>query len=621
VIGLRRSSLLISYTDDSKEVVVMVTIWLLTTTDDKALTPEQWQAIGKLDIWGLDRLFEKYGQHSEEPIPGYDDRYDIWRFGIFWAVLDRAQRDGELPDLLEMGSTWTQALAPRFLVELTDLALAPTIDTANTFLHRAMISCIGEGGYSGEGRIFAFPMTIDVRVLFYENAKLKPEHFRNRAQFEGAVLPLGGSSNHPRFAMPFGRDAFHFLCPILWSANGGVLHPFTLRSLIRSPQSRRALQWVSKLIHDGAAITSNPPMTLTDAERMLVAGTAQVASGGWWMWKELEGVGRSYSTALFPPDQLLAAFVGGTNLGLVRKGDTDFKADGYGPAKDVLYQLTLDEYLSEGKHIPIWRGTSLTELPAAQYNRNVGKLPPQSRIWAHWVHNDKTGTTRTFDDALRLGEVQRWPSIPESAWCEFEMVQCFDGFFEKIHKAQANEIPYLIENTLKEADKRIRESLIDRVNVYTRDKGNGELVYQGTHGHAHALSRYKRRSPSKPYHLFVDVMFRQIEVWTNGMDEEDGILDTIVWDSSTESHIQDILLPLLRSKRPSKEVREYKRKNEDIEDTRSRVTDMLTKLRMRSLFPHRVGTPRVRLTYGSDVTICFLDYVTGEIVETTRKPE
>jgi hypothetical protein len=443
-------------------------VWLLTTADDQPIREKhididhlrrQVRAEGRwfpehseITFLGITDLFKQFNEESGTitPIPGYAKDWDIWRYSIFRQCLGEARRWPEHePALIEHGSTWTAALGQDILEDITPLARDR--DVVATFMNRVRLSCQPEPGCPGAGRYFALPFTVDARLMFYRKAAFqqmgeRSDCFRNWGSFQDRVMRYRKRNPDRLLAVLIGQDAFHDALPYIWASGGDIIRASDLQPRLASEETLNGIMRLVRLALSGVAPLSGPPETRseeapfaippetqTDAEEAMLHGRLDAGLVGYWFHHRLarEGKAAEFGATLPPSDQYRVSFVGGTNLGIVRRCHPLAPIESE-LAKDLLQYLCLDDYVVNHYRVP-----GLEHTPAWKYNWAIGKLPPQLRVWQGWQRDLLIGTDEHLDplgQALLGPDHLRLPSIPRMAEIEESLKETFVNLWKAVRE-------------------------------------------------------------------------------------------------------------------------------------------------------------------------------------------
>lgn len=471
-----------------------LTVWVLTGGSGEPLRQVIERDYPAVQVLGRQELFERYGQEQPEGVRGFAEPHDLWHSPVFLACLRRAQERGELPDLLDHGSTWTIALVDEFLCDLTPFVISDEVDIVSTFINRARLSCRPEEGQPNADCYFALPFTVDCRAMFYR-PPLREADLRNWHTFSTRMREL--KPRGVRVALQMGVWAFQEALPWIWAAGGDIVRASDLRVLVDSPETVEAVMRLVTLAMEGMATIDAPILDPEDAQAALHDERVRAGLETYWLYRWLPP---SYQIAatLPPGDRFRATFIGGTNLGIVRKHGPAVISPAYDAARELLAYLCLDHYVMDRYEL-----RSLEETPASRYTQAVGAVPPQVSIWQQWQRHDSRADT--FSHALLGPDHLRCPSIAQMAGIEYYMKLCFERLWTDVRVVHARggsleECRPVVERRLQRARRYLERQLRGRVGVRYRPAG-------GPRFHPEEVlwrSDLPRRYPLAATNLFVD---------------------------------------------------------------------------------------------------------------------
>lgn len=338
---------------------------------------------------------KRFQQHdaSDEPIA-----IEFIRWNDAYSRLTSALSSNDpstAPDIIQIGSTWTAALADSgLLADVTGV-----IDTNDFFP-----PSIASAKIRGDDRLHAVPWFVDTRLLFYRkdliHAPAELETWERylatgkRLEDDGHVL-VG-------FQHTITWDLLHNLTPWLWSAGGGIIDtqqvgPANIhRVVLDAPASIEAMTFLKSLATRGyAEFISVNQETLEDE---FIEGRYATIFAGPWLAKRLGNNWQAHYGAALPPAGPKGSFpfVGGSHLaisGLSKKRGT------FQRAVNLVQHLTSPDsqlrYAARTGLLPAHRHTLSNYLkgPHADTVRRaleVGRSYPSMPAWGSIVENELT---------------------------------------------------------------------------------------------------------------------------------------------------------------------------------------------------------------------------------------
>ncbi|MDI6736330.1 MAG: extracellular solute-binding protein [bacterium] len=306
------------------------------------------------------------------------------------------------PDIIQLGSTWNAYFANKgALVEITKYV------DEHLYFESSIKSC----RILGSKKIYALPLNVDVRILYYwkdiiENPEVELKDWKalkrvcqktqkaiDNGELSGIRTPIG---------FPVGSregDVLHQFAIWLWGAGGEItkvtkkLGIFPVKeATLDSKEALESAIFLKELTKE----SNLPQITLGELEEQFMAGkTGIIISGGWLVkrlkdrfgeeaWKEKIGVA-------LPPAGPAGkfTFVGGCNLSIFKATK---ERGNFEQAKDFLLFLS-------GKEAQL------------QYGNVTGALPGLKEAMDVYIKEDPS--CQIFKEALEYGK--SYPSIPEWA--------------------------------------------------------------------------------------------------------------------------------------------------------------------------------------------------------------
>lgn len=353
-----------------------------------------------------------------------------WDWKAFHSALLTAHARGEAPDLVEVGNTWTSRLmAEGLLLDITRFA-TEQLNAASLFFPRLLRYCID----GSNGRYYALPLLADARILFYNQDLVEPylathpRAFQNWDAFEDMCRAVQDAlrtrSDAQRehetyaFAWPLGQDAFHDILPWVMGM-GGDFVAATGDVLLDSECTRNAILRMARLVLTGCAPAAPYPPAKDLGElgtQFRLQRIAIVACGLWLM----HGRESWIKSCLHPPSPYPVAFVGGSNVGIVRKHSGDEMSEEYKPAKQLLESsLTILEH-------------------QVHLARTRGKIPSTTSAWKRLEELEQDPSMRpvleTFGRAMALGSDRGLPNVPNLVDVEEALKDCMRRVWLEVGK-------------------------------------------------------------------------------------------------------------------------------------------------------------------------------------------
>ncbi|RKQ87721.1 carbohydrate ABC transporter substrate-binding protein (CUT1 family) [Solirubrobacter pauli] len=274
---------------------------------------------GSISVWIMDPgspkiqgVVKQYGTDFEAAHPG--TKVDI-QFVPWAQAHDKfvtAIAGGKVPDVAEMGTTWTPEFADQgALLEQPEIAKD---DYVSSLVDAATL----------DGKVYGKPWYAGARSLIYrkdllEKAGVEPPKTWDDMEAAAKAIKAKDKGVYP---VGFTGLSEHMYLPTIWQAGGEIATQDgdTWKSALNSPEAAQALDWYASFYKDGyvpkAAIGWEEP----DAQTAFINGDiAMLIAGGWGYNSiiatkpELE---EKIGTALTPtgPSGKGTAFAGGSHL-------------------------------------------------------------------------------------------------------------------------------------------------------------------------------------------------------------------------------------------------------------------------------------------------------------------
>lgn len=337
-------------------------------------------------------LFQR-ADRTDEPIA-----VEFIRWNDAYSRLTSALSSNDLstaPDIIQIGSTWTAALADRgLLADVTDF-----IDT-NDFFPPSIASAKIEG----DDRLHAVPWFVDTRLLFYRKDLIhSPAELETWERYLATGRRLKDKGHVlVGFQHSITWDLLHNLTPWLWSAGGGIIDTQRIgparihRVVLDAPASIEAITFLKTLATQGyAEFISVNQETLEDE---FIEGKYATILAGPWLTKRLGNNWQTHYGTALPPAGPKGSFpfVGGSHLAI---SDLSKKRGTFQRAVNLVRHLTSPDsqlrYTARTGLLPAHRHTLSNYLkgPHADTVRRaleVGRSYPSMPAWGSIVENELT---------------------------------------------------------------------------------------------------------------------------------------------------------------------------------------------------------------------------------------
>lgn len=405
-------------------------------------------------------------------------------------------------DIAEVGSTRVAALAKLGgLVDLTDLV--NELSARRIFPHRALLSCYWEG------RCWAIPFVVDVRLLFYsvraiETSGIQLSEFEEALQ-RGAVAfetfcsekASGGSPPLIPFIAFAEDESRHDLLPWIWNAGGDILDEHGTVRIHENP-AYEGLRRIVKCAYFNRH-SLGPAPRVNDIIVALLGRKIMMMSAGFWMARTYPH--RDLKVACPPPDWEFSTYFGGTHLGVVKRADNSDEPgenaeEHYSLAKECIKLLVEP---TNNCQIAIETGQLPAHHEAWEQFKSLSRRDDLETTWTPDQLND---LFHNLDLAIFAANQRILPPIPETAEVEEILRRGFKTIWQKIDGcASVNDCDDVVKEQLQEMAGEI-ESLVGSSPV---ERMVFDTEAEWRDGQYKTLDR-------TPYDLFVDEIAREVYV-------------------------------------------------------------------------------------------------------------
>jgi N,N'-diacetylchitobiose transport system substrate-binding protein len=387
-------------------------------SDDNKTTGGKAASSGKLEgsisVWIMDPgsptlqgVVKQYGTDFQAAHPG--TKVDI-QF-IPWAQAHdkfvTAIAGGKVPDVAEMGTTWTPEFADQ-----GGLVVQPSIskgDYVSSLVDAATLN----------GKVYGKPWYAGARALIYRKDMLEkagvqpPKTWDDMMAASKAIKAKVGNGVYP---VSFTGLSEHMYLPTIWQAGGQIATQDgdTWKSALNSPEAAKALDYYASFYKDGldpkAAVGWEEP----DAQTAFVNGDVAMLIAGGWTYNSIiatkPALEKKMGTALTPagPSGKDTAFAGGSHL--VQFQESKNKDLGAAFVDFMLQPDQLNKFTSEIGFLP---GTT-EGIKASGYLEDPQRKPFAEQLLDH--------------SAV-------YPPSPK--WGGLEGANIFDGEIQKVMKGQS----------------------------------------------------------------------------------------------------------------------------------------------------------------------------------------
>ncbi len=401
-----------------KKILLLVLIVLLTTCLVGCGKTKEEKGVATVQMWVMPNSLEPIGdienllKDFEAANPGIKVKVTSVDWGAAWTKITTAATSGDVPDLVQLGSTWVGSISSMgSMLDMKDRVAE--LGGKDIFVPAAWKST----GIEGSGQVTAIPWFMDARAMFYRTdvlreAHVSPKELDNWASFKHAlskikaaniaidgveIAPLGISGKND-------WNVVHNLAPWIWEAGGDFIGPDRKSAVINSKESLAGIMYYIDLVKNGYVPIEYLELNTAQVSSNFNNGSCAIYFDGPYEVKTLttppgqggaEGslTSRNFAVALYPkgPNGRVA-FIGGSNLGIFKQ------------AKHKEEAFKVIQYLT-------------SKQAQVNYAKTTGFLPARRDAFDDpFFSNDPN--RRVFKDTVLFGKT--YPCIP--AWGLLEPV-------------------------------------------------------------------------------------------------------------------------------------------------------------------------------------------------------
>ncbi|MBU0630744.1 MAG: sugar ABC transporter substrate-binding protein [Candidatus Margulisbacteria bacterium] len=374
-------------------------------------------------------------------------------WGAAWSKITTAATSGDVPDMVQLGSTWTSAIAKMGALETFSKEAISSLGGSKSFVPVAWQTT----GIEKSGQVSAIPWFVDARALFirtdaFKKAGLNPSELQTWDGFrkglkklyeadlvfdDQPMAPLGISGKND-------WNVIHSLAPWIWMAGGDFLSADRKTCVLDSDAAAAGIVYYLNLVKEGYVPISYLELNTAQVSANFNSGACASYFDGPYEVKTLTrpasegGAGGSPAAKNFavigypkgPKGRM--TFVGGSSLAVFKQGKN--KADA----------LKVIQYLTSLK-------------PQVEYAKVTGFLPARIEAFKDpFISNDPN--LKVFKEAVFYGRT--YPAIP--AWGLLEPILTRRlGIMWDQATADNNYDPARIKKQLKLAKKEV-ESILNQ---------------------------------------------------------------------------------------------------------------------------------------------------------------
>lgn len=259
-------------------------------------------------------------------------------WGSALTKITTAATSGEGPDLLQLGTTWTPAVAAMGALEKINLA---DFGGKDAFFPASLST----NTLAPTPDYYGIPWFVDLRAMYYrtdvfKKANVDPkEAFKTWDTFKDALKKINNTEIEPgkkmaAYGFPGKNDwnVLHFIFPWIWGAGGTELSADNKKATIVSDESVNGLLFYTGLVRDGLAPKAYLEKNTADVDNAFHAGEFSILVEGpqlirsYYTPADKGGnadklVAKNYDVAPMPAGPKgRFTFFGGSNLSLWKSG-------------------------------------------------------------------------------------------------------------------------------------------------------------------------------------------------------------------------------------------------------------------------------------------------------------
>jgi N,N'-diacetylchitobiose transport system substrate-binding protein len=274
---------------------------------------------GSITTWIMDpgspklqEVFNSYAKDFEAEHAGSDVKIEFVPWAQAHDKFTTAIAGGKVPDVAEMGTTWTPEFADQGAFEPVPAAAAG--DYVSSLVDAATL----------DGEVWGKPWYAGARALIYRKDVLKkagvepPKTWDELKAAATAIKQKGGGI----YPVAFNGLTEHYYLPAIWQAGGEIATQDgeTWKAALNSPEGAEAIDFYTSFYKEGLTPKASIGWEEPDAQEAFINGDVAMLIAGGWTYNsiiqtkpELE---KKIGTALAPagPSGKDTAFAGGSHL-------------------------------------------------------------------------------------------------------------------------------------------------------------------------------------------------------------------------------------------------------------------------------------------------------------------
>ncbi len=387
-----------------KKVLFLVLMIAIALTSVSCSSGEE-EGVTTLRMWVMPNSLEPL-THLEDVLvpfkkanPDIKVKITVIDWGAAWTKITTAATSHDVPDIVQLGSTWVGAISA--MEALEDLSSrVPEIGGGAAFVPAAWKT----SGLAGSGKITAIPWIVDCRALYYRTDVFKKvgltrsnlstwNGFKNSLdKIKKANLTIEGLKIEA-YGMPGKNDwnVVHNLSPWIWAAGGDYLAKDNKTSVINSKAALKGIMFYLNLAKAGYVPKDYLELNTAQVSSNFNNGSVGVYFDGPYEVKTLttppaqggasDGVtARNFAVSPYPRGPKgRYTFIGGSNLAIFKSSKK----------KEAAWKLV--KYLTSNKKAQL------------EYTKYCGFLPSRREVFKHPYYSINPAR-RVLKEAIKYGK-------------------------------------------------------------------------------------------------------------------------------------------------------------------------------------------------------------------------
>lgn len=408
---------------------------------------EMWVMPNSLEPVGdLERLLKPFEEKS-----GIKVKITSVDWGAAWSKITTAATSGDVPDLVQLGSTWVSAIAGMGALETFSPEAIAAVGGAQAFIPVAWSTC----GVEKSGKISAIPWIVDARALYFRTdalqlAGVSPRDLDNWDSFKISLKKLFDKDlvieDQPMAPLGIAGkndwNVIHSLTPWIWMAGGDILAPDRKTCILDSKEVFEGISYYISLVRDNFVPIEYLELNTAQVSGNFNSGACALYFDGPYEVKTLtrsvsEGgaqgslASKNFAVTGYPKGPKgRYTFVGGSSLALFKSGK--HKADA----------LTVIQYLT-------------SKTAQIEYAKASGFLPAKLDAFTDPFFA-KDPNRKVFKEAVLYGKT--YPAIPSWGLLEPVLTRRFGIMWDYVTSGDKYD-PEKIKEQLRLAKREVEQVL------------------------------------------------------------------------------------------------------------------------------------------------------------------